>query len=502
MVTFCIGAIYPDHNKTGYLGTSYQLIVGVLLVAFYSLAIPASLAANFPSHFDEPREGERGSFMQARVVIPTKSYLMARPAWTKWVGRFVTVKPWSVVVPLAVIICFIPLLLTLTSAILSYDSYANFASKSVPEFQANKVLAEKFPMIGHHDALVLLGAEPLNEIRHSAGNVSLSPGFGRAVCKFVQSILDVTHGKAYQINSQDVAGIWWVSGGCSKVPLPALAHLLSQDGNKQILMLSLKMNATGTAAQSMTEAFWTRLEPMAKKHRFKHDGDVYQLQAWLDTPLAEEMKMERKYRQFLFWVLLATVFAVSSVVSYCFSSAFVACKMLITVIVPILAEYGLLVGIYQHGWLEQLGFERTKGICWMLLYNTVGVLFALAIDYDLFLFARVYERRAEGYDNQSAVRIALEETGPTITLAGSMMVLAFLFIFLSSLPMIAQLGGLYCLGVAIDTYIVRIWLAPSVLCIYEAMNYWPGSMPAATKSYEDYVAAFRSADAALFDADK
>jgi len=218
---------------------------------------------------------------------------------------------------------------------------------------------------------------------------------------------------------------------------------------------------------------------------FQYGDDVYQLQAWLDTPLAEEMLMERKYRQFLPWVLLATMLAVCCIISYCFSSAFVAFKMLITVIVPILAEYGLIVGIYQHGWLEQLGFERTKGICWMLLYNTVGVLFALAIDYDLFLFARVYEKRAEGYDNRSAVRIALEETGPIITLAGSMMVLAFLFIFLSSLPMIAQLGGLYCLGVAIDTYIVRVWLAPSVLCINEAVNYWPGSMPAASKSYED-----------------
>jgi len=53
----------------------------------------------------------------------------------------------------------------------------------------------------------------------------------------------------------------------------------------------------------------------------------------------------------------------------------------------------------------------------------------------------------------------------------------------------AQLGGLYCFGVAIDTYVVRVWLAPSVLCIYEAVNYWPGNMPAATKNYEDYVAA-------------
>lgn len=40
------------------------------------------------------------------------------------------------------------------------------------------------------------------------------------------------------------------------------------------------------------------------------------------------------------------------------------------------------------------------------------------MDYDLFLFARVYERRLQGFDNASAVRMALEETGPLISLAG------------------------------------------------------------------------------------
>ena len=53
-----------------------------------------------------------------------------------------------------------------------------------------------------------------------------------------------------------------------------------------------------------------------------------------------------------------------------------------------------------------------------MVYSTSGFLFALAMDYDLFLFARVYERRMQGFDNASAVRMALEETGPLISLAG------------------------------------------------------------------------------------
>ena len=38
-------------------------------------------------------------------------------------------------------------------------------------------------------------------------------------------------------------------------------------------------------------------------------------------------------------------------------------------------------------------------------------------------------------------------------------------------------GCLYCFGVAFDVYVVRIFLAPAALCIFENMNYWPGKVP-------------------------
>ena len=42
-------------------------------------------------------------------------------------------------------------------------------------------------------------------------------------------------------------------------------------------------------------------------------------------------------------------------------------------------------------------------------------------------------------------------------------------------------GCLYCFGVALDFYIVRLWLAPAALCIFEQANYWPGKVPDPTK---------------------
>merc|ERR1712232_1253050 len=56
LVTFFIGCLYPDLNKTGWLGQYFKCIAGVLSVAFYSLAVPAVLAALFPSVYDEPEK--------------------------------------------------------------------------------------------------------------------------------------------------------------------------------------------------------------------------------------------------------------------------------------------------------------------------------------------------------------------------------------------------------------------------------------------------------------
>merc|ERR1719361_2366897 len=127
-----------------------------------------------------------------------------------------------------------------------------------------------------------------------------------------------------------------------------------------------------------------------------------------------------------------------------------------------------------------MGIERTGGLIWSTAYTGMGLIFGLAIDYDIFLFARVYERRMEGFDNISAVRMAITETGSVISVAGTVMCISFFFVARSDIFFVSQLGVLYFFGVAIDTYIVRTLLAPAVLCLSERMNYWPGKVPPAT----------------------
>merc|ERR1712137_297803 len=101
----------------------------------------------------------------------------------------------------------------------------------------------------------------------------------------------------------------------------------------------------------------------------------------------------------------------------------------------------------------------------------MSFLFALAVDYDMFLFARAYEYRHMGYDNASSVVLALKETGPVITCAGSIMMMSFFTLCITDQYLVQQIALLNFIGVSVDTYIVRLFVAPAILCISEGANY-------------------------------
>merc|ERR1719238_1053670 len=101
------------------------------------------------------------------------------------------------------------------------------------------------------------------------------------------------------------------------------------------------------------------------------------------------------------------------------------------------------------------------------------LLIGLALDYDIFLFARVLELRQEGYDNRSAVVLALARTGPVISAAGTIMALAFLVSAMSNFAVAFQWGFIMVVGVLMDTFVIRPCLVPCALCMIPELNYWP-----------------------------
>lgn len=107
-------------------------------------------------------------------------------------------------------------------------------------------------------------------------------------------------------------------------------------------------------------------------------------------------------------------------------------------------------------------------------------LIALGIDYTIFLMDRA-KQEASRMSTRSAVVHAVGATGGVITSAG--VVLAAVFVVLGVLPLVvlAQLGAIVCIGILLDTFLVRTLVVPALCaCVGEGI-WWPQRRALASK---------------------
>jgi uncharacterized membrane protein YdfJ with MMPL/SSD domain len=140
------------------------------------------------------------------------------------------------------------------------------------------------------------------------------------------------------------------------------------------------------------------------------------------------------------------------------------------------AAYGVLVAVFQWGWLEgALGLEELGALDTLTPPLVLAVVFGLSMDYEVFLLSRIKERYDEHGDNRRAVAEGLASSAGTITSAAVIMVAVFSVFVLTGVPSIQQL----CLGtavaIAIDATLVRLILVPAAMELMGRWNWWlPG----------------------------
>jgi len=136
-------------------------------------------------------------------------------------------------------------------------------------------------------------------------------------------------------------------------------------------------------------------------------------------------------------------------------------------------------------------FFASIGASWLLFESVFGfpaidtnvVLFsflflvALGVDYNIFLVTRAREESVVHGTRQGMIR-ALSSTGGVITSAG--ILLAAVFAVLGVLPLITltQIGIIVCIGVLLDTLLVRTVIVPALAFIAGDKFWWPSKVHA------------------------
>jgi len=157
-----------------------------------------------------------------------------------------------------------------------------------------------------------------------------------------------------------------------------------------------------------------------------------------------------------------------------FRSIVIAIKAVILNLLSVGASYGVMVLVFQKGWLleQVLGFKATGIIeSWLPLF-IFAILFGLSMDYHMFILSRIKELHEKGLSNEEAVSLGIKQTAGTITSAAAIMVAVFAVFAFTRLIAIKQLGVGLGVAILLDATVIRSILLPASMKLLWEWNWY------------------------------
>jgi RND superfamily putative drug exporter len=137
------------------------------------------------------------------------------------------------------------------------------------------------------------------------------------------------------------------------------------------------------------------------------------------------------------------------------------------------AALGVMVAVFQWGWLAGVfGVTRTGPIESFLPMFLFAILFGLSMDYEVFLVSRIHEEHQNGQRNADAVENGVTHTARLIAAAGAIMSAVFISFAFGDLRVIKEFGIGLASAIAIDAFVVRLFLVPSLMQLFGEWNWW------------------------------
>ena len=173
-------------------------------------------------------------------------------------------------------------------------------------------------------------------------------------------------------------------------------------------------------------------------------------------------------------VYLAVVVAISMVLLILvFRSILVPVIASLGFLLSLLAAFGVVVAVYQWGWLSWLFNVTEPGpVLSFLPTLMVGILFGLAMDYQLFLVTGMREAHVHGYPARTAVVRGMVGGRAVVTAAAIIMTSVFAGFIFSHMAMIRPMGFGLATGVLFDAFLVRMTIIPALMTLLGEKAWW------------------------------
>jgi RND superfamily putative drug exporter len=172
--------------------------------------------------------------------------------------------------------------------------------------------------------------------------------------------------------------------------------------------------------------------------------------------------------------VLAFVLGLSFVLlTLVFRSLVLSATAVILNLLSVGAAYGLLVVVFQHGiGADLLGLQQVERVeAWVPVF-LFSVLFALSMDYHVFLLSRIRERYAQTGNTEEAVVHGIAATGRIITGAALIIVVVFTGFAAGQLVMFQQMGFGVGVALLVDATLIRMVVVPAAMTVLGRWNWY------------------------------
>ncbi|MFE1944088.1 MMPL family transporter [Streptomyces massasporeus] len=156
-----------------------------------------------------------------------------------------------------------------------------------------------------------------------------------------------------------------------------------------------------------------------------------------------------------------------------FRSLLVPLKAALGFLLSVLASLGAVVVVFQQGHgAELLGVEQTGPIMSLMPIFLVGIVFGLAMDYEVFLVSRMREAYVHGESAADAVTSGFRHSARVVVAAALIMIAVFAGFIGESDSMIKMIGFGLASAVLFDAFVVRMAIVPAVLALLGDKAWW------------------------------
>eukprot|EP00929_Paragymnodinium_shiwhaense_P009458 TRINITY_DN11363_c0_g2_i2.p1 TRINITY_DN11363_c0_g2~~TRINITY_DN11363_c0_g2_i2.p1 ORF type:complete len:906 (+),score=182.18 TRINITY_DN11363_c0_g2_i2:59-2776(+) len=413
-----------------------------------------------------------------------------------WMINLVQLRPRMAV--FAVVVAFLPLMLSFQWLHTSADSYA-MLPYSLPSVQGLRAVADSGFAAGRFDpyTIVINRRVPAdlsgwNTIRlpNGARSALLTPAAFEDMLELCDSLQALGHvasmlGPTWLMDQR----VDWHYGH-------VMRRSLAQPHMRQLRRLYETMLQTHVSEQAAVMQVHTDFpargvgsaEWVLAVRQLLRDWETFhpEYKATLSGGATTAVDIRSTVIAFMGTYFAATVLAVMLVVLLMFRSYLLPLRLAFALLFTLVVTYGAAVIAYQTPLLHSLcpWLKDYYGLTYEAVPIATCIAIALGLDYDIFLISRIVEFRAAGMSDRESIVKGVVQTGGIISGAGIIMALAFSGLLMSPKLQLQQFSLLLIISVLLDTFVVRTVLVPALMLSAGEWNWWPRQMPAPRTRYE------------------